>query len=460
MTNLIINSNTIYDFIKNNDNYYIKYNNNKLYIEEKKIIKEYNICIDLIDLKELKLYFKYCNNIDINNCINLTDIEFINYNYDNKINLNINFNMFTKLKKLKLHSYIIDDLNLSLNNLEYLTCNYCIFNNININNCINLIYINIINEYNINLNINFNIFTKLKKLKLESCTIDNFNLSLNNLEHLICDGCTFNNININDCINLIYLAFINCYKLHNLNINKSLKLETLLLYVEDEGIKKDFDIDFNIFKELKTLNISGYNYNKLYLDLINLKELYCSSCNLKDLNINKCINLNILECADNKLYYLNINNLINLKEINCEDNNINILNLSNINNDIELLCDNIIIIKNDYNIDYDDDITLINKKNCFIIDDNNINNLNYVKYNNNELIIDNIDDNEIDENEINVLIVNVNNLESLIIKDNYFSYIDLNSLINLRKFNCKTNYYKDNNITPIYFINNLKKLEY
>ncbi len=60
----------------------------------------------------------------------------------------------------------------------------------------------------------------------------------------------------------------------------------------------------------------------------NLKELYCNSINLVNLDISKNVNLSILSCEGNQLTNLDVSKNVNLDSLDCRSNNLKNLDVS------------------------------------------------------------------------------------------------------------------------------------
>jgi Leucine-rich repeat (LRR) protein len=80
------------------------------------------------------------------------------------------------------------------------------------------------------------------------------------------------------------------------------------------------------FLETNDINNPGGLFN--ITGTISLRELFCASNNLTDLDTSQNINLELLDCADNNLTVLNVNSNTLLKNLNCSNNALSSLDIS------------------------------------------------------------------------------------------------------------------------------------
>jgi len=99
------------------------------------------------------------------------------------------------------------------------------------------------------------------------------------------------------------------------------------LIITDDNINKYINKKYIYFKDNRLTIL--IKIRKLIINNKNVISLICYNCELEELDINNCINLQELECSYNKLQKLNINKLINLKKLICYNNPFNEVNMNN-----------------------------------------------------------------------------------------------------------------------------------
>jgi Leucine-rich repeat (LRR) protein len=237
---------------------------------------------------------------------------------ENVLELDVSFSKLSSLVNLQ-----------NLVNLEYLNCVGNHLTDLNdIQNLTNLQILNCSMNQLITLNGIQNL-TNLQQLYCYNNKLTTINgiQNLTNLTHLYC---TNNNLtNLNDIQNLVNLQKLYCSKNHLTALNYIENLVNLEeLHYHNNNITTLNYIQ-NLVK-LKKLNFSNNNITTLngIQNLINLQILNCTNNNLTNLNnIQNLTNLQKLYCNHNNLTTLNgIQNLVNLQYLNCSFNNLTTLN--------------------------------------------------------------------------------------------------------------------------------------
>jgi len=404
------------------------------------------------------------NNLYINNCNNLNEINIYSFSlqklyiYNSSNNLIINgyypnlkhINIFMKKENLELY------LNGIFKKEEF---NLGLTNNINILN---------IKEYNKNLNI---IKLKYEKVNIKNITINNFCYP-NDLQYNLSSSVKIQNFynqqqeNIdlyNECslINLFQktnyyknIKTINCFgNNHIINIDNLNNLNKIIVHNFNSVIhlNGNFKKDIIIYGNLKELIIKGNIKNIIIIDKIEkLTFIKCKNIFGDFKNCDKVI------CIDCNNIFGNFNNLIvnyNLKQYKNKDKDINIICNANILEILNKFYDNNIKINNFFC-----NINELYLENINEIQSDKI--LNNVSYNNLKVLdISNLKIKELNDKFINIssLIINncnnlinipiYNNLENLIINDCKKLSINLNNYLNI------------NEINGNYFDNQIKNLE-
>ena len=408
-----------------------------------------NICIPktLINIKYL--YFKNIfENIDLpKTLINLKNISFLNseiilfkefYNLQNitiknnkkytynklfkyykKFNKDIIIENYNKLKRLyivinNLHKILNEEKKIkhkiilsNLNNLQRLTLDihksYKLILPKNLNN---LHYLNLFYDENVSLDNYYN----LKTLILCNPKINHLPLNLNNLQ----------NLNLKWCCNITNIPFYkNLSKLYLNNCFYSLDYK-------DNYISSNYNFDLNTLLNLKELVINNdFDFCNKYLKyMINLNKLIIRLDN--NYNINKSQKSFILSKTLINLKKLCINNINHLVNIPKTFTDLNILHLTNIN------------FPKTYNqktkklsIPFLNNLTELKLNHCYIKHIYKLKNCLNLKY---------LEINKVNDLYNHILIPNIPNLETLIIKETYINnIIFIPNLYNLKTLHIYNN---------------------
>ena len=124
-------------------------------------------------------------------------------------------------------------------------------------------------------------------------------------------------VDASNCPSLTYVQSDNNPAMTRLNLSDSNALETVIAHAALSSL------DVRHCANLRKLDCN-WNYNmggRLYLgEHPLLEELYCSACQLTQLDVSRYPNLQVLNCRDNKLYRLDVSNCKKLRNLNCGAN--------------------------------------------------------------------------------------------------------------------------------------------
>jgi len=99
--------------------------------------------------------------------------------------------------------------------------------------------------------------------------------------------------------------------------------EYISYYLEWEDFGNASNLNLNAFPYLESLNLNDSVLFDGLESLTNLKELYCHSEDITNLDLSLLKSLEILDCSGTSIEYLDLSNCSNLKEVNCSNTNLN-----------------------------------------------------------------------------------------------------------------------------------------
>ena len=216
-------------------------------------------------------------------------------------------------------------------------------------------------------------------------------------------------------------------------------------YYDFKGITDLTGIEYfyNLLKlECSSLSISELDLSKN----TKLKELWCASCNLTQININGCDELEVLRCSDNDLSSIDVSTNTKLKEISCSNKKFSELHLSHCESLTNLDCANNQLDDIDVS-----NLSLLDRLNCSknkltTLDVRNNTELHFLFCSENQLSELDVSKNtsleclECINNELqNLDVRNNTNLNTLLCDDNQLSQINLSANSELGRLSCSSN---------------------
>ena len=234
-----------------------------------------------------KLSIEFCDNITDLSCLKTNIKELILNNNNNNI---LRYTRLDNLEYLYIHS---------VNNLDYLGENIkklCISSSI-LNNLPKIKYLEELEIFNSDININLDKMDNLKKIKIYYNRHINELFDIKNITSLTIKRCTLLNINSLCNIETMDLIDITCCDLPDISPLKNMKHINKLILLECNNLSditplKNI-ISINSLKLSYSLDISDFSP----LSNIKIKNLYVSHCNVDKDNLKYFNNLELLDIS-------------------------------------------------------------------------------------------------------------------------------------------------------------------
>lgn len=177
---------------------------------------------------------------------------------------------------------------------------------------------------------------KLKKLNCSEAILETIDLTNNPLLEVL--NCANNRLTELDVTRNPKLKYLSCggNMIHTLDITQNSELISL-----NFSYLKNLNLNIGNLNKLQILGCSGWNspmLNDIIAQNQGLTELYCSECELTELDLSRHNELKLLICYNNPLNRLNVNKLTKLRGLNCVNCELTELDLTDNINLSALFC--------------------------------------------------------------------------------------------------------------------------